>query len=51
MHAALDTIWASLPIPAILVDAGDKIAEINPAPKGFSIPQTVPSTAFPCLIV
>ena len=35
MHAALDTIWASLPIPAILVDAGDKIAEINPAAEGF----------------
>ena len=35
MHAALDTIWASLPIPAILVDEGDKIAEINPAAEGF----------------
>ena len=35
MHAALHTIWASLPIPAILVDAGDKIAEINPAAEGF----------------
>jgi two-component system nitrogen regulation sensor histidine kinase GlnL len=35
MHTALDTIWASLPIPAILVDEGDKIAEINPAAEGF----------------
>ena len=35
MHAALDTIWASLPIPAILVDEGDRIAEINPAAEGF----------------
>ena len=35
MHPALDTIWASLPIPAILLDEGDKIADINPAAEGF----------------
>lgn len=35
MHPALDTIWSSLPIPAILVDEKDKIAEINPAAEGF----------------
>ena len=35
MHAALDSIWASLPIPAILVDEGDKISELNPAAEGF----------------
>ncbi len=28
-------IWASLPVPAFLIDAADKIAEINPAAETF----------------
>ena len=28
-------IWASLPVPALLVDPDDRIAEINPAAEGF----------------
>ena len=51
MHAALDTIWASLPIPAILVDAGDKIAEINPAAEGFFNTSNRAINGVPCLIV
>ncbi len=30
-----DTIWASLPVPAFLVDPLDRIAEINPAAEQF----------------
>lgn len=29
------TIWAALPVPAILVDADDKILDVNPAGEGF----------------
>jgi two-component system nitrogen regulation sensor histidine kinase GlnL len=32
---ALDHIWASLPVPAILLDDQDCIAEINSAAEGF----------------
>ena len=28
-------IWTALPVPAILVDAGDRILDINPAAEGF----------------
>ncbi|KIN60969.1 Nitrogen regulation protein NR(II) [Sulfitobacter noctilucae] len=28
-------IWASLPIPTLMIDAEDKIADINPAAEGF----------------
>ncbi len=28
-------IWNSLPVPAILIDAGDRIAAVNPAGEGF----------------
>src|SRR6056300_1862334 len=34
-HPALDHIWASLPMPAILLDDQDCIAEINSAAEGF----------------
>ena len=30
-----DTLWASLPTPAIILDAQDRIARINPAGEGF----------------
>ncbi|MEO0654224.1 MAG: ATP-binding protein [Pseudomonadota bacterium] len=30
-----EAIWASLPVPAILLDPGDMIAEVNPAAEGF----------------
>nr|WP_233270366.1 ATP-binding protein [Chachezhania sediminis] len=29
------TLWASLPVPAVLIDAGDRIADVNPAGEGF----------------
>ncbi|MGB7319621.1 MAG: ATP-binding protein [Planktotalea sp.] len=29
------TIWMSLPVATVLIDAGDKIADINPAAEGF----------------
>ncbi|WP_376744341.1 two-component system sensor histidine kinase NtrB [Marimonas arenosa] len=32
-----DSIWASLPVPAILVDADDVIVDINPAAEGFML--------------
>lgn len=32
-----EAIWASLPAPAILLDPGDMIAEVNPAAEGFLI--------------
>ncbi|WP_099823575.1 two-component system sensor histidine kinase NtrB [Oceaniglobus indicus] len=35
MTAALDTLWASLPMPALLLDPADTIAEINPAAELF----------------
>ncbi|SFE77289.1 two-component system sensor histidine kinase NtrB [Roseivivax sediminis] len=28
-------IWSSLPVPAILIDGGDHIADLNPAAEGF----------------
>ena len=28
-------LWTSLPVPALLLDAGDRIAEINPAAESF----------------
>ncbi|WP_424977435.1 two-component system sensor histidine kinase NtrB [Leisingera sp. S232] len=28
-------LWASLPVPAFLIDAGDKIADVNAAGEGF----------------
>ena len=30
-----DTLWASLPVPAFLLDPGDMIAEVNLAAEGF----------------
>ncbi|MDJ1007150.1 MAG: ATP-binding protein [Paracoccaceae bacterium] len=30
-----DRLWASLPVPAFLVDPGNLIAEVNPAAEGF----------------
>jgi len=35
MSALPDTLWASLPVPAFLLDPGDMIAEINPAAELF----------------
>ncbi|MEL6643661.1 MAG: ATP-binding protein [Pseudomonadota bacterium] len=32
-----EAIWASLPVPAILLDPGGMIAEVNPAAEGFLI--------------
>ncbi|WP_204114357.1 two-component system sensor histidine kinase NtrB [Shimia biformata] len=29
------TLWASIPVPAILVDKDDRISDINPAAEGF----------------
>lgn len=29
------TIWASLPVPAVLIDAGDRILDVNSAGEGF----------------
>ncbi|MEQ8292451.1 MAG: ATP-binding protein [Roseovarius sp.] len=33
--SADDAIWTSLPVPALVLDAGDRIARINPAAEGF----------------
>ena len=30
-------IWAALPVPAILVDASDRILDINPSAEGFLV--------------
>lgn len=35
MSGLEDTIWTSLPVPAIILDAQDRIAEMNPAAEGF----------------
>ncbi len=35
MNGLEDTIWTSLPVPAIILDAQDRIAEMNPAAEGF----------------
>ncbi|MEI4232162.1 two-component system sensor histidine kinase NtrB [Roseovarius sp. D22-M7] len=32
-----DAIWAALPVPALVIDAGDRIARINPAAEGFML--------------
>ena len=32
-----DAIWASLPVPAVLVDADDNIVDVNPAAEGFML--------------
>jgi len=32
---AADTIWASMPVPALIVDAEDRVADINPAAELF----------------
>ncbi|KZY47003.1 PAS domain-containing sensor histidine kinase [Roseovarius sp. HI0049] len=33
--SADDAIWTSLPVPALVLDADDRIAKINPAAEGF----------------
>ena len=33
--SADDAIWTSLPVPALVLDADDRIARINPAAEGF----------------
>ncbi|WP_226780864.1 two-component system sensor histidine kinase NtrB [Oceaniglobus trochenteri] len=35
MNALSDTLWASLPVPAFLLDPGDLLAEVNPAAEQF----------------
>ena len=35
MNAQDDAIWASLPVPALMLDGADRIARINPAAEGF----------------
>ena len=35
MSPAEDAIWTSLPVPAMLLDAEDRVARINPAAEGF----------------
>ncbi len=30
-----DVIWSSLPVPAFIIDAGDRIADVNSAGEGF----------------
>lgn len=36
MNTALAlSLWSSLPIPALLIDASDNIADMNPAAEGF----------------
>lgn len=35
MTGPLDNVWASLPVPAFLLSADDKIADINPAAEQF----------------
>lgn len=31
----LDTLWASLPVPALLISSEDRLLDINPAAEGF----------------
>ncbi|GGH25374.1 two-component system, NtrC family, nitrogen regulation sensor histidine kinase GlnL [Cribrihabitans marinus] len=33
--SAEDAIWASLPVPAFLIDASDRVADVNSAAEGF----------------
>lgn len=35
MNRFLDALWISLPLPALLLDPGDVIAEVNPASEDF----------------
>lgn len=35
MSEPADTIWTSLPVPALMLDANDRISRINPAAEGF----------------
>jgi two-component system nitrogen regulation sensor histidine kinase GlnL len=35
MTEAEQQVWSSLPVPAILIDAEERIAEMNPAAEGF----------------
>ena len=35
--AADDPLWTSLPVPALVVDAADRILRINPAAEGFML--------------
>lgn len=35
--SADDAIWAALPVPALVIDADDRIARINPAAEGFML--------------
>ena len=30
-----NAVWSSLPVPAILIDDGDRIVDVNPAAEGF----------------
>ena len=32
-----EQVWASLPVPALVIDADDRIARINPAAEGFLV--------------
>ncbi len=32
-----ETLWASMPVPALLLDPGDMIAEVNPAAEDFLV--------------
>jgi len=32
-----DPLWTSLPVPALVIDAGDRILRINPAAEGFML--------------
>ena len=40
-------IWSSLPVPAILIDGGDHIADLNPAAEGFLNASAGPVTGAP----
>ncbi|MEX3015342.1 nitrogen regulation protein NR(II) [Gymnodinialimonas hymeniacidonis] len=35
MTSVTDALWASLPIPALILDADDRIADVNPAAEAF----------------
>ncbi len=35
-----DTLWTSLPVPAVLVDGRDRVVQINPAAEGFLMTST-----------
>ncbi|MGY3436605.1 MULTISPECIES: two-component system sensor histidine kinase NtrB [unclassified Marinovum] len=34
-HTADNVVWSSLPVPAVLIDADDRIIDVNPAAEGF----------------